>query len=211
MSAEAQRVSYGTSQGPQPKRRLRNYLLVPKFQLKYTAMVVGVTVIVASVLGIMAFDYSKGQTQMLTINKMEAKGTDIDETFIKDLERYSEEADRRVALRIISGVVLLAICLGITGIMVTHRLVGPVYRLKLCAKHVRDGRLSLAFGGLRKHDELQDLFEAFREMVASLRTSQQRDVAELEHAIEQARLAGVPQDAISTLIATRDRMRASLE
>ena len=209
MTMEAQRVSYGS--GPQPKRRLRNYLLAPKFQLKYTAMVVGVTVIVASVLGIMAFDYSKGQTQMLTINKMEAKGTDIDEAFIKDLERYSEEADRRVALRIIGGVFLLAICLGFTGILITHRLVGPVYRLKLCAKHVRDGRLSLAFGGLRKHDELQDLFEAFRDMVASLRTSQQRDIAELEQAIEQAREAGVPTDALTVLVATRDRMRTTLE
>jgi nitrogen fixation/metabolism regulation signal transduction histidine kinase len=209
MNTEAQRVSYGS--GPQPKRRLRNYLLAPKFQLKYTAMVVGVTVIVASVLGIMAFDYSKGQTQMLTINKMEAKGTNIDETFIKDLERYSEEADRRVALRIISGVFLLAICLGVTGILITHRLVGPVYRLKLCAKHIRDGRLSLAFGGLRKHDELQDLFEAFREMVASLRTSQQRDIAEIEQAIEQAREAGVPADALTVLVATRDRMRTTLE
>src|SRR5262245_18273495 len=106
MSAEAQRVSYGS--GPQPKRRWRNYLLVPSFQLKYTAMVVGVTVIVASVLGLLAYDYSTGQTQMLTINKIEAKGSSIDEGFIRDLERYSEEADRKVALRIMGGVFLLA-------------------------------------------------------------------------------------------------------
>jgi nitrogen fixation/metabolism regulation signal transduction histidine kinase len=209
MSTEAQRVSYGS--GPQPKRRLRNYLLVPSFQLKYTAMVVGVTVIVASVLGVLAYQYSTGQTEMLTINKIEAKGSAIDEGFIRDLERYSEEADRRVAVRIVSGVILLAIALGITGILVTHRLVGPVYRLKVCAKQVRDGHYSLAFGTLRKGDELQDLFEAFREMVASIRTAQQRDVSELDVAIEQARQAGVPSESISHLVATRDRMRASLE
>lgn len=209
MSTEAQRVSYGS--GPQPKRRLRNYLLVPSFQLKYTAMVVGVTVIVASVLGLLAYQYSTGQTEMLTINKIEAKGSAIDESFIRDLERYSEEADRRVAIRIVSGVILLAIALGITGILVTHRLVGPVYRLKICAKQVRDGHYSLAFGTLRKGDELQDLFEAFREMVASIRTAQQRDVSELDVAIDQARQAGMPTDAISRLVATRDRMRASLE
>jgi nitrogen fixation/metabolism regulation signal transduction histidine kinase len=209
MSAEAQRVSYGS--GPQAKRRLRNYLLVPSFQLKYTAMVVGVTVIVASVLGMLAYDYSRGQTELLTINKMEAKGDAIDETFVRDLERYSVEADRRVALRIVSGVFLMAIALGITGILVTHRLVGPVYRLKSCVRMIRDGRYSLAFGNLRKHDELQDLFEAFREMVASLRTAQQRDLTELEHAIEKARQAGLPDEAISSLVATCDRMRASLE
>lgn len=209
MSAEAQRVSYGS--GPQPKRRLRNYLLVPAFQLKYTAMVVGVTVIVASVLGVLAYNYSTGQTQMLTINKIEAKGSAIDEGFIRDLERYSEEADRKVAIRIVGGVFLLAIALGFTGILVTHRLVGPVYRLKVCARAVRDGRLALAVNGLRKGDELQDLFEAFREMVASLRTAQQRDISELDVAIEKARAAGLPADAISHLVATRDRMRAALE
>lgn len=209
MSAEAQRVSYGS--GPQPKRRLRNYLLVPSFQLKYTAMVVGVTVVVASVLGLLAYEYSTGQTEMLTINKMEAKGSAIDEGFIRDLQRYSEEADHRVAVRIVSGVILMAIALGVTGILVTHRLVGPAYRLKLCIRQVRDGHYSLAVGGLRKGDELQDVFEAFREMVASIRTAQQRDLTELDHAIEQARRAGMPSEALAPLVATRDRMRASLE
>jgi nitrogen fixation/metabolism regulation signal transduction histidine kinase len=209
MSVEAQRVSYGT--GPQPKRRLRNYLLVPSFQLKYTAMVVGVTVVVASVLGILAYDYSTGQTEMLTINKIEAKGDAIDQRFVQDLERYSEEADRKVAIRIMGGVLLLALALGITGIVVTHRMVGPVYRLKACVRVVRDGRLTLGPVGLRKGDELQDLFEAFREMVGSLRTAQQRDIAELEQAIEQAREAGVPDSAIATLVATRDRMRSALD
>jgi nitrogen fixation/metabolism regulation signal transduction histidine kinase len=209
MTMEAQRVSYGS--GPQAKRRLRNYLLVPSFQLKYTAMVVGVTVIVASVLGVLAYQYSTGQTQMLTLNRIEAKGSAIDEGFIRDIERYSEEADRRVAVRIVSGVILLAIALGITGILVTHRLVGPAYRLKLCIRQVRDGHYSLAVGDLRKGDELQDVFEAFKEMVASIRTAQQRDTVELEQAIEQARQAGIPSETISLLVATRDRMRASLE
>jgi nitrogen fixation/metabolism regulation signal transduction histidine kinase len=174
-------------------------------------MVVGVTVIVASVLGVLAYDYSTGQTQMLTINKIEAKGSAIDEGFIRDLERYSEEADRKVAVRIVAGVILLAIALAFTGIMVTHRMVGPVYRLKLCVRQVRDGHLTLAVGGLRKGDELQDLFEVFREMVASLRTAQQRDITDLELAIERAREAGLPSDAVSMLVATRDRMRAALE
>jgi nitrogen fixation/metabolism regulation signal transduction histidine kinase len=174
-------------------------------------MVVGVTVIVASVLGLLAYQYSTGQTEMLTINKIEAKGSAIDEGFIRDLERYSEDADRRVAMRIASGVILLAIALAITGILVTHRMVGPAYRLKLCMRQVRDGHYTPALGHLRKGDELQDVFETFREMVASIRTAQQRDLTELDLAIEQARKAGIQTETISSLIATRDRMRASLE
>lgn len=209
MTAEAERISYRT--GPNAKRKLRNYLLVPGFQLKYTAMVVGVTVIVAGVLGIQAYRYSTGQTQMVTINMMEAKGSAVDDRFVKDLEQYSQEADRKVAVGIITGVLLLTIALGMTGIVVTHRLVGPVYRLKGWVREVRDGRLRADTGRLRKRDELQDLFESFQEMVVSLRAAQEREIAQLEAAIAQARAAGVPADAIATLVATRDRMRAALD
>jgi methyl-accepting chemotaxis protein len=208
MTAEAQRISYRS--GPQAKRRLRNYLLVPSFQLKYTAMVVGVTLVVASVLGTLAYSYSTGQTQMLSIQKLEAKGNAADERFITDLERYAHDADRKVALGIAGAVLLLAVALGLTGIIVTHRLVGPVYRVKQLLHEVRDGHLRVE-GRLRKHDELQDLFEAFQDMVSSLRSAQEREIAQLEGAIEKAREAGLRKDAVDALLETRDRMRAVLD
>ncbi|HEX4352796.1 MAG TPA: HAMP domain-containing protein [Polyangiales bacterium] len=209
MTAEAERISY-RSGGPQAKRRIRNYLLVPSFQLKYTAMVVGVTVIVATVLGILAYNYSTGQTQLLTINKMEAKGGAIDEQFMKDLQRYGEEADRKVALSIVGSVLFLALALAITGILVTHRLVGPAFRLKALLREVRDGHLRVE-GRLRKHDELQDLFEAFQQMIFSLRAAQEKEIALLEAAIERAKLAGFPVEAIADLESVRERMRAALD
>jgi methyl-accepting chemotaxis protein len=209
MTADTERVSYRS--GPNAKRKLRNYLLVPAFQLKYTAMVVGVTLIVAGVLGIQAYRYSTGQTQMVTINMMEAKGSAVDDRFVKDLERYSQDADRKVAAGIISGVLLMAIALGITGILVTHRLVGPVFRLKGWVREVKDGRLRIDTGRLRKHDELQDLFESFHDMVVSWRAIQEREIAQLDAAIDEARTAGIPDSAIGTLTATRDRMRSKLD
>ncbi len=196
--------------GMHPKRRLRNYLLVPGFQLKYTAMVVGVTVVVASVLGIMAYKYSVGQTEMLSMNRMAAQGSAITEEFVRDLERYSEAADRKVAFGIFGGVLLLALALGATGIVVTHRLVGPAYRLKMLLREVRDGRLVVR-GRLRKGDELQDIFEAFQEMILSLRAAQEQEIALLEAAIERAKQAGVPQEAIADIESIRDRMRAALD
>jgi methyl-accepting chemotaxis protein len=211
MTTEAKRISYRAhSQGPQAKRRLRNYLLVPRFQLKYTAMVVGVTVVVASVLGIQAYRYSTGQTQLLTINKVEAKGDTITQQFVKDLEQYSQEADRKVAWSIAGGVLLLAIALGITGIMVTHRLVGPAYRLKVLLREVRDGHLKVE-GRLRKHDELQDIFEVLQEMIVSLRAAQEREIALLDAAIARAKTAGLPIESITDIETVRDRMRAALD
>jgi methyl-accepting chemotaxis protein len=213
MTTEVEQISgrpISGGPGMHPKRRLRNYLLVPSFQLKYTAMVVGVTVVVASVLGIMAYKYSVGQTEMLSMNRMAAQGSAITEEFVKDLESYSEAADRKVALSIFGSVLLLALALGMTGIVVTHRLVGPAYRLKMLLREVRDGRLVVR-GRLRKGDELQDIFEAFQEMILSLRAAQEQEIALLEAAIDRARQAGVPQEAIADIESIRDRMRAALD
>jgi hypothetical protein len=63
---------------------------------------------------------------------------------------------------------------------------------------------------LRKHDELQDIFEAFQEMIISLRAAQEREIALLEAAIDRAKAAGLPAEAIADLESVRDRMRAAL-
>ena len=52
--------------GNKRQRKLRNYLLDRRFQLKYTSMVVLVTVTVAGGLGYVAYGFSKGQTEALT-------------------------------------------------------------------------------------------------------------------------------------------------
>lgn len=205
MTAEAQRIS--RSPGPQAKRRWRNYLLVPRFQFKYTAMVVGVTVVVASVLGIQAYYYSKGQTELLTAQQVMAPGG---EQFAKDIEQYAQAEDRKVAMSIALGVLLLAFALGATGIVVTHKLVGPAYRLKMMLRDVRDGHLKVQ-GRLRKGDELQDIFEAFQEMIESLRAAQEKEIALLDDAISRAKAAGVPREAIAEVEQVRDRMRSALD
>lgn len=209
MTSDVQTLS-GRPGSHHPKRRWRNYLLVPSFQLKYTAMVVGVTVIVASVLGVVAYRYSQGQTEVLTAKRLETEGDAVSAELVEDLRRYGEEADRTVATSIVVGVLLLALALGATGIVVTHRLVGPAYRLKMLLREVRDGRLVLP-GRLRKKDELQDIFVAFSEMLVSLRAAKEQEIGLLEAAIERARAAGVPADAILDIEQLRDRVRASLD
>jgi methyl-accepting chemotaxis protein len=209
MTAEAQRMSSHPSGRTHPPRKLRNYLLQPKFQLKYTSMVVGVTVVVASVLGHYAYQYSTGQTQLLNIERMETKGSSTDKRLIADLERYARDADRKVLLAILGGIAVLALALGATGIVVTHRLVGPAYRLKQLLGQVSDGRMQPA-GSLRKHDELQDVFEAFQQMVASLRSAREQQIQELDAALKAASDAGADPRAMAAVRALRDRLRETL-
>jgi HAMP domain-containing protein len=212
MTAEAQRLSSHPGR-THPPRKLRNYLLEPKFQLKYTGMVVAVTLVVAAVLGYQAYKYSTGQTELLNIEKMEAAtltGAVADARFIADLEGYAREADRKVALAIMGGIGVLALALGLTGIVVTHRLVGPAYRLRQLLRQVSAGSLAPA-GSLRKHDELQEVFVAFQEMVKSLRGAREQDLAALDEALERAKAAGASDSALEPLRSVRERLRGALE
>src|SRR5262245_62091495 len=98
MTAEVQSQSLSPQPGrTHPPRKLRNYLLEPKFQLKYTGMVVGVTLVVAAVLGFKVYEYSTGQTRLLNLERMSSAAA-ADAQFIADMERYAREADREVAL-----------------------------------------------------------------------------------------------------------------
>ena len=209
MTAEAERLS-SAPRHTHPPRKLRNYLLEPKFQLKYTSMVVGVTVVVGAVLGYQAYKYSTGQTEMLKVARVDKQGADADDRFFADLDAYAREADRQVLLAIIGGVGALALALGITGIVVTHRLVGPAYRLTQLLGQVSGGRLRTV-GSLRKHDELQGVFEAFQRMIASLRSAREADLLALDQALDKAREARASEDLVAALQQVRDRIQSSLD
>ncbi len=207
MTADAERLPRTSI--PPAKRRWRNYLLDARFQLKYTLMVVGVTVVVASGLGFMAYRYSRGQTEMMTISKIEGKA-DLDEKFVAFIEGEARRADRQVLLGIVGGIAILALALGVTGIIVTHKLVGPAYKIKRMLRDVRDGHLKIE-GRLRKGDELQDVFDAFEQMINALRREQESEIAMLDAALEQAATAGVPDEALREIRTVRQRMREALD
>ena len=212
MTAEAQRLSSHPGR-THPPRKLRNYLLEPKFQLKYTGMVVSVTLVVAAVLGYQAYKYSTGQTELLNIEKMEAatvSGEIADARFIADLEGYAREADRKVAFAIMAGIAVLGLALGVTGIVVTHRLVGPAYRLRQLLRQVSAGSLAPA-GSLRKHDELQAVFLEFQDMVKNLRGRREQELQALDEALERAKGAGASDAALESLHALRARLHDVLD
>jgi len=194
--------------GDQRQRKLKNYLLDRRFQLKYTGMVVFVTVSVASVLGYLAYDFSKGQTEAFTAQM--ASQPSLDEATANDLEQFAKQEDRKVRNAIVGGVLLLAIALGLTGILVTHRVVGPTYRMKRLFRHVGEGHLEVTTG-IRKGDELQDLYHSFAEMVESLRDQRAEDIERLERTVAQMEASGAQSAYITEIRAVLDRIRKSVD
>ncbi len=190
------------------QRKLRNYLIDRRFQLKYTGMVLLVTVAVASSLGFVAYRFSQGQTEALTAHM--AAQPDLDPETATDLERFAEQEDRKIRNAIVVGVVLLTLALGMTGIMVTHRVVGPAYRMRRLIEHVGTGRLEVTTG-IRKGDELQELYASFAEMVQSLRHQRAEEIAQLQTTLDQMQAGGVQSEHLDQLRALLERIRKSVD
>ncbi len=78
--------------------------------------------------------------------------------------------------------VLLTVVLTIYGIVVTHKVAGPLYKVTLHLDKIRDGKLGVVYN-LRKGDELVDFFEHFKAAHDALRSRTQEDIALLDKAI----------------------------
>lgn len=160
------------------RRRLRNLVLQPKFQLKYSAMVAGVTFLVGGVLGAYAYNYSRGQTDLLALHQLESaqeRGQSITPQLVAAVQTYAERTDQHVLWAVVLGVLGLSAIVGATAVVITHRFVGPAYRLKRLSEQVRQGQWSVP-APLRRGDEFKDVFESFQEMILAMREAREREL-----------------------------------
>jgi hypothetical protein len=129
--------------------------------------------------------------------------------FLKQTSRDIAERQKKMFMTLILVLVLLVMGVGIAGIVVTHRVAGPIFKMKRQLRDVGEGHLKMP-GKLRKGDELVHFFETFEHMVQSLRDRQQAEIEMLERAMQ--RLEGqAPEEAMKPLRDLRAEMKAALD
>jgi nitrogen fixation/metabolism regulation signal transduction histidine kinase len=230
-----------------PARHQRRYLIDPRFQLKYTGLLIGVVLAVIVVLGAMIWRTASVASQQATnaatqaelalkeantsakLLKSSASGYDdptlkasldedlaaIEREHQKNIETVQgqraevERQQKRMTLILAVGSASLVLVLLVLGIFITHRIVGPVYRIKRLLRQVGTARFSVK-QRLRKGDELEDLFETFVQMAHSLEALQGGRRATLEATIEKAEKANVPADVMGGLRALHAQLSLGL-
>lgn len=108
-----------------------------------------------------------------------------------------------------AGAALLALLLGM-GIVITHRIVGPVHKMKRLLRRVGTGRLVIE-DRLRRGDELEDLFDTFLQMTYSLRAMRSAHLATLDATLRRAEETGASQEVLDGMRALRAQMVLGLE
>jgi len=230
-------------------RSKKSYLLDPRFQLKWTAYLVIVVVLVMAGLGVViarvagrasdtahlavsqaekAFEESRTNSILAmrgvqlnsddpTLAKvMEDSLAELDAQSAKNLAdvRHRQEdivRDRRnLQLVLAAAGVALVLLLFVMGVVITHRIVGPVHKMKKLLRRVSTGRLAIE-ERLRHGDELEDLFDAFLQMTYSLRATQAARIKTLDATLKRAEATGAATEVLAGLRALRAQMVLGLE
>lgn len=230
------------------KRQARNFLLDARFQLKFASYIVGITLVLAAVLGVILYRttnhlFAQAQSAVdarsqaaessrelgiATLNNDLARNLDNPE-FTKQLQERSDAIDKafegekalvietkaqlvkQQELTLIGLIVLLVgfiLVVGMGTIVTTHRIVGPLFRVKRMANEVAAGKIKPPTYGLRPGDELRDVFDSFSNMVTKLREYHVEDLAKVEAALATARSGGSASEGLEAL---RAQMQARLD
>ena len=228
----------GASLPPQYKRSIKNYIVDSRFQLKYTGMIIFVSLLISGVLGTVLLTTSNDViAESAKVVEESKKVSDVVQMNMTKDPIYADnpelkaaflagagEADAKIAERsatlvrqqqrmryaLFGGLSLMVILIAMLGIYFTHKVAGPIYKMKLLLGQVGRGKLNFQ-GRIRKGDELQDFYEAFEKMVDQLKERQRLEVEQLEEAMEAARSVGAGNETISKIEVVRDSMRKALD
>ncbi|WP_224366903.1 signal protein [Hyalangium versicolor] len=242
--------SPASQQDGSKKRQWRNFLIEPKFQLKFAAYLITVTLVLAAVLGVFLYrntralldeaghslearsraaDASRELSNTALSNELIQKMGDP--VFVAQLQATSKAIDERyeaeraaivgerealvrhqrnmwlVFMGTLGGFLVL---ITLATIVLTHRVAGPLMRIRRMVKDVASGQIRPPPYGLRETDELKDIFDATRGMMHVLRKQNEDDVLVLSHALERAQQEGVKGDWVEDLRSLESRIKGRL-
>jgi hypothetical protein len=168
-----------TRQTSRSQRRLRNYLLDLRYQMKFTLTMVGIAAALTSALGWMILSKAREASRVVQVRAL-----DPTDELAQQLVQQFEHNDRMLIYLLIGFGVLLSAILTIYGIVLTHKVAGPLFKVTLYLDKIRDGKLGQVYN-LRKGDELVEFFEHFKAAHDALRKQEEGDIALLSKASEQ--------------------------
>ncbi len=172
----------------------RTFVVDRPFQLKYTALLVLTGTLVSLLFGTMMYLVHQDAQQVLTSTAPTNAA----------LRTTLEQSERTLLWLIAGATVLMGAALGLLGILITHRVAGPLYVMGLYMNQLTQGRYP-SVRALRKNDELKAFFERFQKLLEQMRQREIEEAEKLDQVIQG--LGGSPGG--DTLKALRDRKRAS--
>jgi hypothetical protein len=177
-----------------PRRR---YLVDRGFQLKYALLMAAAGLVVAAVFGVWLHQAHAQATALLSPDP--------------ETRALVERSDRLLLGAFVAIAFLLSAALGLLGVVITHRVAGPVFVMGHYLHVLAEGRFP-RMRTLRRSDELKVFFQTFLDAVDAMKVREARHAAVLEDAVRRMRAAAAPDlgPAIDALARAAQERRAAL-
>jgi methyl-accepting chemotaxis protein len=163
---------------PPYKRKISNYLLDKRLQLRYTLLVTVLSGIISGSLGYLIYEQRHAASE--SIERQLADDKSFKEVQQVVAAEYAVE-NRMLLYKMVGVGVGLVVILSLYLVLMTHKVAGPLYKVSMYFDRMAEGRLSNVTA-LRRGDMLQDFFGNFREMHEAVRKRMQSDVITMESA-----------------------------
>jgi nitrogen fixation/metabolism regulation signal transduction histidine kinase len=183
------------------KRSLRNYLLNSSYQLRFTGVIVVISAILTGGLGYLVLHNAHEASRVVQVRAM-----DPTDELAQQLVKQFASGDRMLMITLIAFGFILSVVLAAYGIVLTHKVAGPLFKITLHLDKIRDGKLGVVYN-LRKGDQLVDFFAHFKSAHDALRHRTEEDIALLDKAIAAAGASPVAEE----LKAAKARKEESLK
>ncbi len=174
------------------KRKLSNYLLDKKLQLRYVLVVTVLSTLISGSLGYLIYQQEHRASEDLaaSLAKMSADDPDQYADLQKEAVSDMRSRDEALVLKMLGVGIGLTVILSLYLVLMTHKVAGPLYKTSNHFDQMANGRLPPVWG-LRKGDMLQDFFASFKEMYDATRERLGGDVASMEKLLAATKAAGV--------------------
>ncbi len=156
------------------RRSVKNYFLNLRYQLKFTLTMVGVALTLTAGLGYIVMS-KVWESSRLALQQLDSSDAQVVANMAAD--------DRLLLYTLIGFAIILSVVLSVYGIVMTHKVAGPLHKVSLHLDKIRDGKLGVVYD-LRKGDELVDFFEHFKNAHDALRHRTEADIALLDQVIQ---------------------------
>jgi methyl-accepting chemotaxis protein len=146
---------------PKARRRVRNYLLDTHLQLRLASYLIGVATAISVGLGWLLWRAYRESTEVLELASPQ-------------VGEVVAQGDRLGIVKVAVALAVVLLCLLGAAVMVTHRIAGPAYAIRMTCRRVSEGDLTEP-RPLRERDLLTDLGDEVAAMVRALRGREGRD------------------------------------
>jgi hypothetical protein len=152
----------------------RNFLVDRGFQLKYALVMAAAGLAVAAVFGLWLHQAHAQAIALLSPDP--------------ETRALIARSDRLLLAAFAGIALLLAAALGLLGVVITHRVAGPIFVMGHYLSVLAQGRFP-RMRTLRRSDELRSFFAVFIQAVEAMKKREARHVAVLEDALARMRSA----------------------